>query len=398
MTCIIESKEFMTRMKRPRLIPLLLLFLALTFLVPAQLTAASAAAPKSVVLIDGQTYHAFLPVSALKGDPETSLLWNESEKSFEITDTRNRVKVFVGQTFAEVNDATVTLTDAPFRGNGTTYVPLQFLSEHLGYTLVWKRNPTALTLSRDGFKITLPAVKRSSLSSTASPIVSARKAFKVGNKYFSVKMITISLAHPNVHLDVVMAGNQKGKVESLSSIAKRSKAIVAINGSYFDAYTKNSYKTPYGYIVSGGKLQMIASGDRRTVFTYNHNLLAGMIPGTKFNDLFAEGDLEGALQAGPRLVTDGKVALNLRGEGFRDPKILKGGSTRSAIGLTRDNMLILLTTKKATMPQLAQIMRQAGAYQAMNLDGGASSGLYYNGKYLTTPGRKISNALVVKYQ
>ncbi|MCA1293798.1 phosphodiester glycosidase family protein [Paenibacillus sp. alder61] len=385
-------------MKRPRFIPLLLLFLALTFLVPARLTAASAAAPKATVLIDGNTGRSFLPVTALKGDSEASLLWNESEKSFVITNTWNSVKVFVGQTSAVVNDAAVTLTDAPFRQNGTTYVPLQFLSQNLGYTLEWEKNPTALTLSRGDFKYTLPAVNRNNLSGKTSPVVSARKTFKVGNKYFPVKMITVSLAHPNIHLDVVMAGNRKGRVESLGSIAKRSKAIVAINGSYFDAYTKNSYKTPYGYIVSGGKLQMEASGDRRTVFTYNPNMLAGMIPGTKFNELFAGGELEGALQAGPRLVTDGKIALNLKGEGFRDPKILKGGGTRSALGLTRDNKLILLTTSKATIPQLAQIMKQAGAYQAMNLDGGASSGLYYNGKYLTKPGRLISNALVVKYQ
>jgi len=385
-------------MKRPRFIPLLLLFLALTFLVPARLTAASAAAPKSAVLIDGNTGRSFLPVTALKGDSEASLLWNESEKSFVITNTWNSVKVFVGQTSAVVNDAAVTLTDAPFRQNGTTYVPLQFLSQNLGYSLEWEKNPTVLTLSRGDFKYTLPAVNRNNLSGTTSPVVSAHKTFKVGNKYFPVKMITVSLAHPKIHLDVVMAGNKKGRVESLGSIAKRSKAIVAINGSYFDAYTKNSYKTPYGYIVSGGKLQMEASGDRRTVFTYNPNMLAGMIPGTKFNELFAEGELEGALQAGPRLVTDGKIALNIKGEGFRDPKILTGGGSRSAIGLTRDNKLILLTTSKATIPQLAQIMKQAGAYQAMNLDGGASSGLYYNGKYLTKPGRLISNALVVKYQ
>jgi hypothetical protein len=32
----------------------------------------------------------------------------------------------------------------------------------------------------------------------------------------------------------------------------------------------------------------------------------------------------------------------------------------------------------------------------MSLDGGASSGLYYNGQYLTHPGRNLSNALVVK--
>lgn len=95
---------------------------------------------------------------------------------------------------------------------------------------------------------------------------------------------------------------------------------------------------------------------------------------------------------------NGKVSLNVAAEGFKDPKILTGGGARSALGLTRDHKLILLTTGGATIPQLAEMMKQAGAYQAMNLDGGASSGLYYNGKYLTSPGRQINNAIVVKYQ
>jgi len=34
----------------------------------------------------------------------------------------------------------------------------------------------------------------------------------------------------------------------------------------------------------------------------------------------------------------------------------------------------------------------------MNIDGGASSGLYYKGKMLTTPGRDLSNALVVVHK
>ncbi|MBK1678671.1 copper amine oxidase, partial [Rhodospirillum rubrum] len=108
--------------------------------------------------------------------------------------------------------------------------------------------------------------------------------------------------------------------------------------------------------------------------------------------------MDGALQAGPRLLTDGKVTLDVKKEGFKDPKILTGGGARSALGITKDHKLILLTTGGATIPQLAEIMKQAGAYQAMNLDGGASSGLYYNGSYLTTPGRQISNAIVVKYK
>lgn len=94
---------------------------------------------------------------------------------------------------------------------------------------------------------------------------------------------------------------------------------------------------------------------------------------------------------------DGRIALDVKAEGFRDPKILTGGGARSALGLTRDHKLILLTTGGATIPRLASVMQQAGAWQAMNLDGGASSGLCFRGRYLTAPGRLISNAIVVKY-
>ena len=157
-------------------------------------------------------------------------------------------------------------------------------------------------------------------------------------------------------------------------------------------------KAPYGYIISGNEILKQSSGDRRTIFTYDKNHRAELIPGTDFLDRFKLGTIEGGLQAGPRLLTNGKVTLDVVKEGFKDPKILTGGGARSALGLTRDHKLILVTTGGATIPQLAEIMKQAGAYQAMNLDGGASSGLYYNGKYITTPGRKISNAIVIKNQ
>ncbi|MNW10367.1 hypothetical protein D3C71_2075690 [compost metagenome] len=56
--------------------------------------------------------------------------------------------------------------------------------------------------------------------------------------------------------------------------------------------------------------------------------------------------------------------------------------------------MILATVQKATIKQWGEIMLQLGAYQAMNLDGGASSGMYGQGKLITTPGRQISNSLV----
>jgi len=40
-------------------------------------------------------------------------------------------------------------------------------------------------------------------------------------------------------------------------------------------------------------------------------------------------------------------------------------------------------------------MQTLGCRDAMNLDGGASSGLFLRDAYLTKPGRDISNALLV---
>ncbi|WP_432664074.1 phosphodiester glycosidase family protein [Wukongibacter baidiensis] len=105
--------------------------------------------------------------------------------------------------------------------------------------------------------------------------------------------------------------------------------------------------------------------------------------------------VDGAVGAGPGLVWDGKVTLNLEEERFSEAKITSIAAARSAIGFTKDKKLILLTTRRATINDLAEMMVKLGCEKAMNLDGGASSGLYYNGKVITKPGRQISNAILI---
>jgi len=105
-------------------------------------------------------------------------------------------------------------------------------------------------------------------------------------------------------------------------------------------------------------------------------------------------DVHTAVGAGPRLVKDGKLALNAAAEGFKDEKILTSAGARSGIALLQDGSILLVTVPGATMQQWAQIMVKLGAQQAMNLDGGASSGLWFKGKTLTSTGRNLSNALV----
>lgn len=101
-----------------------------------------------------------------------------------------------------------------------------------------------------------------------------------------------------------------------------------------------------------------------------------------------------AVGAGPRLVKDGKLAINPAGEGFSSSKILTDSAARSGILVRKDGTVVLATVSQSTIKQWGQIMLQLGAVQAMNLDGGASSGMYAQGKLITTPGRLISNGLV----
>jgi len=102
-----------------------------------------------------------------------------------------------------------------------------------------------------------------------------------------------------------------------------------------------------------------------------------------------------AIGCGPRLVTNGRTTVDPAAEGFRDPKILYALAARSAVGLTRDGTTMILATSGGTTRQMADVMLGLGAYQAMAFDGGASAGLWFEGRYVTEPGRLLNNALLV---
>ena len=375
-----------------------LILLCLSLLILLNLAAplnSEAAAAKASALIDRNS-HSFVPAGALKGFEGTQVAFEPGTKKISITNENTSLTMYLGQRTAYANGSKVSLKAAPFRDQGNVYVPLSFVGSELGIHFSFGSRNSTLTLKQGIETAVLPVQFDQFISTASKPITESRRTFKIGSKTISAQILTVSLLHPKVELDVAAARNKIGRVEDLSSIAKRHQAVAAINGTYFDAYSSNPYKTPYGYIFGGGKLLFKSSGDRKPVFTFDSNNLASIIPGLEFQEHYASSPVKGAVQVGPTLVVNGKVSLNIKNEGFKDPKILTGGGARSALGITEDHKLILLTTSGATIPQLAEMMKKAGTVQAMNLDGGASSGLYYNGAYLTSPGRQISNAIIIK--
>jgi len=92
-----------------------------------------------------------------------------------------------------------------------------------------------------------------------------------------------------------------------------------------------------------------------------------------------------ALGGGPRLVSDGEVSVPYRWESF-GPGFSKRRTSRSAVGITAAGKVLLVTVEKSrrntgmNLFELARLMRDLGAVQAMNLDGGGSSTLVVGGR------------------
>lgn len=220
-------------------------------------------------------------------------------------------------------------------------------------------------------------------------VVVGSKVFTTTSGERTVRFVTVNLNDTALEVRPVLAQNELGKTESLASMAKRSGALAAINGTFFMAYNEGDYKPPWGKIVID--YVEVNEGLSGASIGFNGNALPVI---DKTWNISASG-YEHIISAGPTLVKNGKVVLDPLSERMSDPKLTTNSGQRSFIGYTADNRLVMGTVSNVTLEQLANICQAMGLVAAMNLDGGASSGLYAHGQYITTPGRELSNALVV---
>jgi exopolysaccharide biosynthesis protein len=105
--------------------------------------------------------------------------------------------------------------------------------------------------------------------------------------------------------------------------------------------------------------------------------------------------METAVGGGPVLVQDGKVAISNNEELKFGGKGIFDRHPRTAMGYTEDGKLIILViegrnpkAQGATLTEEAQILKDLGCVEALNLDGGGSSCLLVNGKETIQPSDK----------
>ncbi len=216
-----------------------------------------------------------------------------------------------------------------------------------------------------------------------------------------VSIIEIS---PKRHRFDVLIHNPK---EETSTVARRSGAVAAINGSYFDMKAGNSvcYLRRDGIVVDTTATGTLATVSNGAVLIRNGELQ--LMPWSKEKEKTCGLKRGTVLASGPLMLLDGKACdLSACNSGFVNTK-----HPRSAVALTGDKKILFIVVdgrmkgkaEGINIPELAHMIRVLGGKDALNLDGGGSSTLWSvslpdEGIANTPSGkaeRKVANSLCV---
>ncbi len=203
-------------------------------------------------------------------------------------------------------------------------------------------------------------------------------------------VVEVDLSNPHVRLQVLRARDLGTRYRTFGSFVRQSKPLAAITGTFFDTATG----TIICNLVRGG--QLMEAGRVGHTFSLDENnrpcwMQTAGSPGHAMN----WGNSDFAVSSGPTLVRQGRLALNPRAEGFRDPGLFRKAS-RTGIATTAQGKLLLVTVNQpVSLKRFAEMMTSLGAQDALNLDGGSSTALYARGRYLSRPGRRLTNVVLV---
>jgi exopolysaccharide biosynthesis protein len=107
-----------------------------------------------------------------------------------------------------------------------------------------------------------------------------------------------------------------------------------------------------------------------------------------------------AIGGGPVLLYNGAIRITNNEEMKFGGKAIHDKHPRTAMGYTADNKLIILVVEGrnplaggATLTQEAQILKDLGCVEALNLDGGGSSCMIINVKETIKPSDKVQRAV-----
>ena len=165
---------------------------------------------------------------------------------------------------------------------------------------------------------------------------------------------------------------------------KTHKIVAAINGGGFQDDGGHGHGgTPLGVIIKNEELIYAEEKPSFNFIGFNKDNV--LISGNYSLKEIQEMNIRDGVTYFCRLIVNGKPLISEDGAG-------SGIQPRSAIGQTKDGKILMLVIDGrqlhsigATLKQVQDIMLEHGAYNAVNLDGGSSSVMYYKDELVSKP-------------
>ncbi len=253
------------------------------------------------------------------------------------------------------------------------------------------------------------AIKKEADTKKALSTPSAPVASNVSGGY---SRITVETLRGNFVTDIIMAdlnstqvitvtgndGNCENNcnVKSLADYVAEVGGFAGINGSYFcppdypacsgkvNSYDFPVYSTRDGKWINPDKL------------FWNGRGMAGFVGSSPRFCTNANACDSGGVSAGiinyPSLINGGNIVVD---QGSLPASLTQTKGLRGAIGV-RGSYVYIMHVRNASVLDAAEVMKKLGIDHGLNLDGGGSAALYYNGGYKIGPGRLLPNAIVLK--
>ncbi|HET6994779.1 MAG TPA: phosphodiester glycosidase family protein [Chitinophagaceae bacterium] len=176
---------------------------------------------------------------------------------------------------------------------------------------------------------------------------------------------------------------------SALGISKKRRADVA--WLFTDSSRRYAYASQFARKAS---MDSVPSLPFAFVMSIKHTFILHPKP-SDYEKTFTKWRMRTAIGGGPVLLSKGQIDISNNEELKFAGKAINDKHPRTAMGYTKDGKLIILVIQGrsessggATLVQEAQILKDLGCWEALNLDGGGSSCLLVNGRETIKPSDK----------
>lgn len=249
---------------------------------------------------------------------------------------------------------------------------------------------------------TMPSnVSSKTILSTIAPIVNnvppnagySRQSVQTDAGVFTVSIVSADISSTRVIVDTASTSDcgSNCPAMSLADYVTRNGGFAGINGTYF---------CPRDYPSCSGKentFDLLVMNKDKYYFNSGNNVYSNnpaVIFGSGYIRFVSAGSqwgrdtgVNGVLMNYPLLVFNGGIAFG----GDDDPK--KGSKGSRSFVANRGNVVYIGVVHSATVAESARVMKVLGMDNALNLDNGGSTALWYGG-YKVGPGRALPNAII----